>query len=185
MGSEHEVTVREVHNENLGLILVDKGMVEDHLPNHVLAALKLCWDKLLLDNEHYDASKIKQLREKKEKLYRRVFRACKDGEQTKEAGFTFLINETPMVTEPRRLSASKLARQREMQHQLELPSLTVTTADVHIESDAPMDTTVEDPAQELVAPRGTRPQHLNLVVPIQSHSHKLHVQNHSRSETLV
>ena len=195
--SECDVSVREVHNENLGTILVDKGMIEDHLPNHVLAALKLCWDKLLRNSPHYDPSKIKQLREKKEKLYRQVFRACKDGEQTGETGFTFLVNETPMSNEQRRLSAGGVARQRATEtaseHHHQPPSLSVTvTADVHSErevTDPSMATnrqreTSKSHPLELVARQGTstqpRPKHLNLTVPTQSN---LYLSTHS--ETLV
>ena len=185
--SDCEVSVREVHNENLGTILVDKGMVEDHLPNRVLAALKLSWDKLLLNSAHYDPSKIKELREKKEKLYRRVFLACKDGEQTRETGFTFLINETPMTNEQRRLSAGKVARSRAIEtlpehHQP--PSLSVTVAaDVHNERVATNEN-LENHALELMAQKAMstqpRPKNLNLTVPIQSN---LCVSTHS--ETLV
>jgi hypothetical protein len=199
-----DLTVREVHNENLGTILVDKGMIEDHLPNHVLAALRLCWDKLLLNTPHYDPSRIKRLREKKEKLYRQVFRACKDEEQTKETGFVFLVNETPMVSEQRRLSAGRQAGQRTMEtvtqdhHQTpslsvtqhQTPSLSVTVAaDVHHEragaTDLPVATngpTVTFDNRVLTQEcRETqpRPKHLNLTVPTSNFSLSTH------SETLV
>ena len=191
MKSECDVSVREVHNENLGTILVDNGMIEDHLPNHVLAALKLCWDKLLRNSPHYDPSKIKQLRAKKEKLYRQVFRACKDGEQTRETGFMFLVNETPMSNEQRCLSAGRVARLRAMEtapeHHHQPPSLSVTVAaDVNSErevTDPSMATngqreTSESHALELVAQEATstqaRPKHLSLTVPTQStHSQTL------------
>lgn len=198
MNRECDVSVREVHNENLGTILVDKGMIEDHLPNHVLAALRLCWDKLLLNSPHYDPSKIKKLREKKEKLYRRVFRACKDEEPTKETGFVFLVNETPMVSEERQLSAAgRPATQRAMEtvatehHQQEVPSLTLTVAaDIHHERAA-----ANDLSPATSGPRETfktsiltresrenqpsRPKHLNLTVPTSN----LNLPTHS--ETLV
>ena len=199
-GSEYDVSVTEVHNENLGTILVDKGMLEDHLPNHVLAALKLCLDKLLLNSPHYDPSKIQQLREKKEKLYRQVFRACK-GEQTRETGFTFLVNETPMVSEQRRLSAGRVARQRTMetaaeQHQ-QPPSISLTVAaDVYCErevtnssvgTNGPQDLELglQNHAVELATPKGTaatqhRPKHLSLTVPTNSNFYPP-----THSETLI
>ena len=198
MNREYDVSVREVHNENLGTILVDKGMIEDHLPNHVLAALRLCWDKLLLNSPHYDPSKIKKLREKKEKLYRQVFRACKDEEPTKETGFVFLVNETPMVSEERQLSAAgRLATQRAMEtvatqhHQQEVPSLTLTVAaDVHHERAAATDlsTATSGPREtfknsiltrESRENQPSRPKHLNLTVPTSN----LNLSTHS--ETLV
>lgn len=195
MNRECDVSVREVHSENLGTILVDKGMIEDHLPNRVLAALRLCWDKLLLNSPHYDPSKIKKLREKKEKLYRQVFRAYKDEESTKETGFVFLINETPMVSEKRRLSAGRLASQGAMEtattrHHQQVPSLSLTVAaDVHHERAVATDLS---PATK--GPRETfknsiptregretqpRPKHLNLIVPTSN----LNLSTHS--ETLV
>ena len=172
-------------------------MIEDHLPNHVLAALKLCWDKLLQNSSHYDPSKIKQLREKKEKLYRQVFRACKDEEQTRETGFTFLVNETPMSNEQRHLSAGRVARQRAMETAPEYqhlpPSLSFTVAaDVHSEREVTDPSTatngpratLESHVLEMVAQEGTsiqpRPKHLNLTVPTQS---SLYLSTHS--ETLA
>lgn len=34
--------MRHVNGEDLAVIMVDRGMVDDHLPNNVLAALKRC-----------------------------------------------------------------------------------------------------------------------------------------------
>ncbi len=206
MRTECDVSVREVYNENLGTILVDKGMIEDHLPNHVLAALRLCWDKLLVNTPHYDPSRIKRLREKKEKLYRQVFRACKDEEQTKETGFVFLVDETPMVSEQRRLSAGRQAGQRAMEtvtqdhHQTpslsvtqhQTPSLSVTVvADVHHERAGATDLSVatnghgptETFKNRVLTREGRetqpRPKHLNLTVPTSNFNISTH------SETLV
>ena len=104
------------------MILVEKGMIGDHLPNRVLNTLKLCWNNLLLNSPHYDPPKIKQLREKREKLYRQVFRACNDNQPTRETGFTFLVHETPMTSEQRLLSAGTAARYRAaVQQQTEPP----------------------------------------------------------------
>ena len=98
------VCVSEVHNENMGVILVDKGMVEDHLPNHVLAALVQCRERLLLTSPQYDPSKMREMRERNEDFYRKVYRACAQNNRPEEKGFTFLLSETPMVAEPRQLA---------------------------------------------------------------------------------
>lgn len=87
--------VTEVHNENLGVILVDKGMVEDHLPNRVLGALVQCRATLL---KHYNPARIKKMREDNEDIYRQIYRARNSDEQ----GFPFLV-KTPSVDEARLL----------------------------------------------------------------------------------
>ena len=188
-GADPDMTVTEVHNENIGVILVDKGMVEDHLPNHVLAALKLYKEKLLLRNSQYDATKIKTLRAKNERLYRQVYRAYIEGDHPgdQDGGFTFLISETPMVEEDRKLSTAFHSKQQEMVTTLEHP--VIITADVHHESRRPaLDTTLSPTStktdhlqlpQDLhihnpaTARNYQRPQQLNLSLPMQTNTEAL------------
>lgn len=141
---DHQPAVAQVPNENIGVILVDKGMVEDHLPNHVLSALKLCKEKLLIGRRDYSSAKIMELRERNENLYRRIYKAKMKRNVPQEEGFTFLVSESPSVDEPRQLSRSLLPHQRrgaESTSTAELQRLTAE-ADVHYNSTRAQDETV-------------------------------------------
>ena len=118
----------------MGVILVGKGMVEDHLPNHVLAALVQCKDRLLLKSPSYNPSRLKYLRKKNENLYRGVYRACAKTDHKKEEGFTFLLSETPMVTEGRTLTGSG-GQQLDTHTHSEGRQLLTVAAEVHSSSE--------------------------------------------------
>lgn len=57
----------EVNRENLCVILIDKGILEDHLPNHVLDALKHCKCKFMNSPETYNRDAIAEERERQER----------------------------------------------------------------------------------------------------------------------
>lgn len=59
----NELSVREVSNEELCVIVVDKGLVSDHLPNEVFEALRLCKTQLI-DRHGYSTVEVQRLRQK-------------------------------------------------------------------------------------------------------------------------
>lgn len=50
-------------NEDLCMIIIDRGVVEDHLPNHVMDSLVQFKKQCLL--QHYDVTAVQKLREKR------------------------------------------------------------------------------------------------------------------------
>ena len=188
-GSTHELTLTEVCNENIGVILIDRGMVDDHLPNRVLAALKICKENLLVKHPNFDYEKIKTKREQNEQLYRKIYRAAKKGNE-RQGEFTFLVNETPMVDENRPLSINVLS------HRQTLPDALPTTieADVHEDGQGCHDdhSHLKLPSLHLHVSADNllsqqRPQLLNLFVPKETQSSlnvtTTHIPGHS--ETLL
>lgn len=59
--------VVEVNRENMCVILIDHGIVDDHLPNHVLSALKTCKTQHMHSPKTYNRQAIQELRENKER----------------------------------------------------------------------------------------------------------------------
>jgi len=53
--------------EDFSTLIVDKGLVEDHLPTEVMAALKRCHKQYMRDQ--YDPAEIKKIRERRQKEY--------------------------------------------------------------------------------------------------------------------
>ena len=47
----NELAVERISSEDLCVIIMDRGMMDDHLPNAVLNALKRCKKQFLLDHE--------------------------------------------------------------------------------------------------------------------------------------
>lgn len=170
-----EISVIEEHNENIGVILVDKGMLEDHLPNRILAALKLCKEKLLHKCPQYDAVKLRKLRENREQLYRQVYRACDREHDHREKGFTFLVNETPMNNEDRRLSGGLLSQIQTNESNLQLGSSLISST---IAVDVHCDGKDEAPTETLVLGHGTMVDTNHLRPP----DHELHQLIGSRRE---
>ncbi len=69
--------MKETNRENLCVILMDEGVVDDHLPNHVLNALKTCKTRLVDSLETYDSEAIKKIREQQVELLCRIPRGNK------------------------------------------------------------------------------------------------------------
>ena len=55
--------MRHINDDDLSVIVVDRGMVDDHLPNNVLSALKRCQKKLV--GSLYNAEEMQTMREEK------------------------------------------------------------------------------------------------------------------------
>ena len=66
--------MERLRNEDLCMILIDRGVVEDHLPNHVLDSLVQFKQQCLA--QHYREEEVKKLREvgKRERQERREAR---------------------------------------------------------------------------------------------------------------
>ncbi len=89
--------MKETNRENLCVILMDEGVVDDHLPNHVLNALKTCKTRLVDSLETYDSEAIKKIREQQVELLCRIPRGNKSRDP--RDGFIFVNTASPM-TEP-------------------------------------------------------------------------------------
>lgn len=85
----------EVNRENMCVILVDEGMVDDHLPNHVLGALRDCKTRFMSSPETYDSEEIKELRKRNEHLLCTIRRVKPDKPVRHDTGFQF-GGESPM-----------------------------------------------------------------------------------------
>lgn len=85
----------EVNRENMCVILVDEGMVDDHLPNHVLGALRDCKTRFMSSPETYDSEEIKELRKRNEHLLCTIRRVKPDKPVHRDTGFQF-GGESPM-----------------------------------------------------------------------------------------
>ena len=59
-----ELEMERVRNEDLCVIIMDRGIVEDHMPNHVLDSL-LRFRKQCIE-PHYDQGKVEELKTKNE-----------------------------------------------------------------------------------------------------------------------
>lgn len=58
----------EVNRENMCVILMAKGVVDDHLPNHILRAIKSCKTYFMDSPRTYNREAIQEITEKREKL---------------------------------------------------------------------------------------------------------------------
>ena len=56
--------MERVRNEDLCMIIMDRGVVEDHMPNHVLESLLLFQKQCI--RPHYDQASVAQLKTKNE-----------------------------------------------------------------------------------------------------------------------
>ena len=57
----NQLEMERLRNEDLCMILIDRGVVEDHLPNHVLDSLVQFKQQCLA--QHYREEEVKKLRE--------------------------------------------------------------------------------------------------------------------------
>lgn len=118
-----DLSVMEVHRENLSVILVDNGIVDDHLPNHVLSTLKDCKAKFMNTEQTNDSEGIQESRERTEHLIRNVRKAVsEEGRRCMEGSrnpFKFMA-ESPMQ-EPAggssSLGGSRAARHSQLRKQ--------------------------------------------------------------------
>ena len=65
--------MKEVPAENFSVIVVDQGIIDDHLPNRVLHHLKVCKAQHLETNPKYNPEQIKEEREIRYKARKRLF----------------------------------------------------------------------------------------------------------------
>lgn len=64
--------VMEVNRENLSVILIDHGVVDNHLPNNVLKAIKTFKTRFMSSPETYNREAIEEMRERRENLLRNI-----------------------------------------------------------------------------------------------------------------
>ena len=57
------LVVRHLNDEDLSVIMIERGMVDDHLPNNVLNALKGCQKEQV--GNFRDAEEIRSMKEQK------------------------------------------------------------------------------------------------------------------------
>ena len=82
--------MKRLRNEDLCMIMIDHGVVEDHLPNHVLDSLVQFKQKCLL--HHYNEEEVKSLREDKNQERHH----CREArEQTNKKGTASLVPSRP------------------------------------------------------------------------------------------
>ena len=87
----------EVNRENLCVILMDNGVVEDHLPNHVLSALQHCLDRHMCS---HDREALRQERLKTEHLISNLRSVDHTDSQVGKMGFKFMAGSTPVKAPP-------------------------------------------------------------------------------------
>ena len=81
----NEMTVSEICNEDLCVITVDRGTIDDHLPNNVLNALKRCKQQFM--DSVYNPGEVDHLRRKKSRDRHKEEEAKKRTDQ--KTGFVF------------------------------------------------------------------------------------------------
>ena len=99
---QDELEVVEVNRENMCVILIDNGVVDDHLPNHVLSALKSCKTSLMNSPRTYDREAIRDMREKREQLLSGI-RVLKLAHENSSEGNKFFVGGSPMGNPPGQL----------------------------------------------------------------------------------
>lgn len=95
----NDYTVMEVNRENMCVILIDEGMVDDHLPNHVLSALQACEANFMSSPQIYKSKEIKEERERAESHLANLRTLKKDKFVCPKRGFLF-GGESPMKESP-------------------------------------------------------------------------------------
>ena len=86
---DDKFTVMEVNRENMCVIMVDEGAVDDHLPNHVLHALESCKSQFINSSKTYDREAVRKEREKREELLHRLHKIPSGGSVCPFSGFQF------------------------------------------------------------------------------------------------
>lgn len=99
---QDELEVVEVNRENMCVILIDNGVVDDHLPNHVLSSLKSCKTCFMDSPRTYDRDAIREMREQREHLLSGIRRLKLAHENSAEANpdKRFFVGGSPMGDPP-------------------------------------------------------------------------------------
>ena len=72
------------------MILIDNGIVDDHLPNHVLSALKDCRGRFMVSDQTHDREAIKDSRRKTASLIGKIRNLSSEDSVCKVDGFKFM-----------------------------------------------------------------------------------------------
>lgn len=98
----------EVNRENMCVILIDHGVVDDHLPNHVLSALKTCKTRFMSSPKTYNRQAIEEMREKREQLLYgiRQLKLAHENSAEDNPEKKFFVGESPMGGPPGELGRS-------------------------------------------------------------------------------
>ena len=84
-----------VPNDKLCVIQIAQGVIDHHLPTHVLAALKESHTNLLLTNPEYNPQLIEEKRLENAVFRKKVHRAANKKKVSLRSGFNFVI-DSPM-----------------------------------------------------------------------------------------
>jgi hypothetical protein len=117
--------VMEVNRENMCVILIDKGVVDDHLPNHVLHALKTCKTRFMSSPGTYDRETIQKLRDERKQLLSHI-RLLKLAHETSTDGNPnkrFFMGESPVEELPGEMPRSLKHSHLMKQNNIEMTSL--------------------------------------------------------------